>query len=131
MELELRPKRDKAMICGIIGCQHFSKSLIFHCLQPGNITFPCVPKLEPKLLKHLLPSANEVWGKVMFLHLSVCSRGGGCIQGWVLHPRGLGRLPPPRWILRDTVNELAVRMHSCSKLQRHKERTFQKLIDHV
>ena len=36
----------------------------------------------------LLPPANEVWGKVMFLHLSVCSWGEGfCIQGG-LHPWG-------------------------------------------
>ena len=34
----------------------------------------------------LLPPANEVWGKVMFLHLSICLGEGGvsvgvCIQG--------------------------------------------------
>ena len=38
-------------------------------------------------VKHiLLPPANEVWGKVMFLHLSFCS-GGICI-------RGVGQIPP-------------------------------------
>ena len=51
---------------------------------------------------HFLPPANEVWGKVMFLHLCVILfTGGGCIQegvcvqgvciggGW-----GLGRPSP-------------------------------------
>ena len=45
-----------------------------------------------------LPHANEVWGKVMFLHLSVYSHDGGlptgrfCIQGGGgLHLGGLGR----------------------------------------
>ena len=50
-----------------------------------------------------LRPANEVWGKVMFLHLfdsHSLQRGG-------LHPGGgLGR--PPSRILRDTVNERAV-----------------------
>ena len=33
----------------------------------------------------------------------VCTREGG------LHP-GVGKPPPPHWILRDTVNERAVRI---------------------
>ena len=52
-----------------------------------------------------LPPANEVLGKVMFLHLSVCSydslpTGGVYIQGVCLqdglHPGWVGRPPPPR-----------------------------------
>ena len=77
-----------------------------------------------------LPSANEVWGKVMFLHLSVrhSVHGGGLHPGG-LHPGclhsgggsasggsggavgiqgGGGQTPPP--ILWDTVNEEAVRI---------------------
>ena len=51
-----------------------------------------------------LPPANEVLGKVMFLHLSVCSYDslptggvyiqGVCLQGG-LHPGWVGRPPPP------------------------------------
>ena len=57
-----------------------------------------------------LPSANEVWGKVMFLHVSVilftgegiCLQGdlntvmGACLQG------RLGRSPPPTRKATDT-----------------------------
>ena len=52
-----------------------------------------------------LPLANEVWGKVMFLHLSVIlfREGGVCILG-----EGVGQTPS--WILSDTVNERAVRI---------------------
>ena len=40
----------------------------------------------------ILPPANEVWGKVVFLHLSVCSRrereGGFFLEGgWAHLPR--------------------------------------------
>ena len=63
------------------------------------------------LLSKLLPPANEVWGKVMFLHLCVILFTGGsasegvCIQGG-LHPggsasrgsasegEGVGQIPP-------------------------------------
>ena len=41
----------------------------------------------------LLPPANEVWGKVMFLHLCVIlytGRGGSALDA---DPPGLGRLP--------------------------------------
>ena len=65
----------------------------------------------------LLPPAKEVWGKVMFLHLSVCSqgglhpggaafRGGSASKEGVSASRVLGRTP--LGILRDTVNERAV-----------------------
>ena len=87
-----------------------------------------------------LPSANEVWGKVMFLHLSVrhSVHGGGsaswgsasgvssfwggvCIRGvfilggvciWGLWGVGIqgGGLGRPPPILWDTVNEEAVRI---------------------
>ena len=42
-------------------------------------------------LYDLLPPANDVWGKVMLLRLSVCSQGsGGLTAGGVgLHPGGL------------------------------------------
>ena len=54
-----------------------------------------------------LPPANEVWGKVMFLHLPVILFTGG---GGVLHAfRGLGRSPPLR-ALRDMVNKRSVRI---------------------
>ena len=47
-------------------------------------------------VKHiLLPPTNEVWGKVMFLHLSFCSRGI-CIRG--------GGADPPS-ALWNTVNK--------------------------
>ena len=32
----------------------------------------------------LLPPASEVWGKVMFSHLSVCPEGGWCYEGWIV-----------------------------------------------
>ena len=67
-----------------------------------------------------MPPANEVWAKVMFLHLSVCSQGGlhpgglhpvgVCIQRGTLHPVGLGRHPALHQILWDTVNDRAVRI---------------------
>ena len=62
-----------------------------------------------------LLAANEVWGKVMFLHLCVIlfTVGGGgagvsasrevCIEGG-------GWADTPHRILRDTVNERAVRI---------------------
>ena len=68
-----------------------------------------------------LQPANEVWGKVMFLHLSVshsvhrglprgCLHPGDvCIQEG-LPPGGGGLDRPSEWILRDTVNERAVRI---------------------
>ena len=82
-----------------------------------------------KTLLICLPPANEVWGKVMFLHLCVILfTGEGSTWGGVLHPggrlhrgvdlhpggsafrrglhAGVGR--PPYWMLRDTVNERAV-----------------------
>ena len=49
-----------------------------------------------------LPPANEVWGKVIFLHLSVILFTGGCVFPYA-------DTPYPR-ILWDTVNKRAVRI---------------------
>ena len=62
-----------------------------------------------------LPPANEVWGKLMLLHLCVIlfTEGGGRrLPPGESASRGLvGQTPaPPNWILRDTVNERAVRI---------------------
>ena len=74
----------------------------------------------------LLP-ANEVWGKIMFLHLSVilltCQHAMGQTHTPQIPPgrHPFGRNPPPRqtppgkhpptlWILRNTVNKRAVRI---------------------
>ena len=68
-----------------------------------------------------LPPANEVWGKVIFLHLSVILfTGGGGVSGQVppgryTHPPAGTPLPPPGrytpsnacW---DTVNKRAIRI---------------------
>ena len=60
---------------------------------------------------HLLPPTKEVWGKVMFLHLSVilCTQGKGSAQLlWMQTPRGCRspwmQNPPPS----NTVNKWAV-----------------------
>ena len=76
----------------------------------------------------LLPPANEVWGKVIFLHpLSLCSqRGGACLSArWDTTPTPLGPCTPPNHaphplrdhapspaqsMLGDTVNARAVRI---------------------
>ena len=61
--------------------------------------------------RNILPPANEVWGKVMFSQVSVIlsTRGsvsrGSAFGRWADFPP-----PPPHWILRDTVNERAVRI---------------------
>ena len=47
--------------------------------MPQRLYWPCAVHRE------FLPLANEVWGKVMFLHLSICSQGGLHLEG------GLGR----------------------------------------
>ena len=52
----------------------------------------CVKRLYPELC--LLPAANEVWGKVMFLHLSVCPQGGGVVL--CCHFLLRAAPPPPR-----------------------------------
>ena len=69
---------------------------------------PCVLTIDQVSLNSLLLPANEVWGKVMFLHMSVCSKGESayrrvCLRG-SLHPRevayrsvcfwGVGQTPP-------------------------------------
>ena len=71
----------------------------------------------------LLPPANEVWGKVIFLHLFVIPfTGGACVvapggHAWLLRgcmvaPGGHAWLLPGggRAWLRDTINERAVRI---------------------
>ena len=66
----------------------------------------------------LLPPAKEVWGKVMFLHLSVSHSVHGEVMVWSglgRHPPAdtpwaetpLGRHPPAQW---DTVNKRVVRI---------------------
>ena len=52
--------------------------------------------LECILVLFFLPPANQVWGRVIFLHVSVILFTGGAasrVRG--LHPGGLGRTPPP------------------------------------
>ena len=53
-------------------------------------------KIIPRFLffscGNFLPPANEVWGKVMSLHLSVILFMGG---GWQIGRHPLGRPPPP------------------------------------
>ena len=45
---------------------------------------------DPQANFSLLTAANEVWCKVMFLHMCVILFTGGC-----LHPRGeVGQIPP-------------------------------------
>ena len=44
----------------------------------------------------LLPPASEVWGKVMFSHLSVCPEGGWCYEGWIVLWRG-GAVHNRKW----------------------------------
>ena len=79
--------------------------------------------MSPVFLSRLLPTANGVWSKVMFLHLSVILFTGGLASQHAsqvrspggLHPEGisaskgegLGK-PPPHWILQDTVNKRVV-----------------------
>ena len=58
----------------------------------------------------LLPPANEVWGKVMFLHLTVCSQGGSASNG--------GRPPPKSDITgygQRAGGTHPTEMHSCFK----------------
>ena len=51
-----------------------------------------IPRTERiKSLTSVLPPANEVWGKVMFLHLCVILFTGG---GGLLTPGGAGQTPP-------------------------------------
>ena len=65
-----------------------------------------VKQLKANLYKHtgeqtyqfyvLLPHANEVWGKVIFLHLSVILFTGGGVPGQVHPPAGpTGQVHPP------------------------------------
>ena len=91
-------------------------------MSPGHIC--CIINIQMVIREtRLLPPANEVWGKVMFLLACVIlftgegvfPWGGICIRGG-LHPGGL---PPERvvhipheihGILRDMVNKRAVRI---------------------
>ena len=65
----------------MVKCEHL-------CLMPFNL------KSKGLTISVFLQPANEVWGKVMFLHLSVSHsihRGlpRGCLhRGGCLHPRG-------------------------------------------
>ena len=63
----------------------------------------------------LLPPANEVWGKVMFLYLSFCSRGV-CIQVGE-GADGVGQIPPSTMGYGQQVGSTyPTGMHSCSHL---------------
>ena len=56
-----------------------------------------IKKLFARLKLFYLPPANEVWSKVMFLHLcAILFREGVCLQGG-LHPGGVGQIPPIRY----------------------------------
>ena len=55
------------------------------------------------LVSKFLPPANEVWGKVIFLHLFVILFMGGCLlsRGWGASSGGVpGGDPPGRLLLR-------------------------------
>ena len=92
-------------------------------LCPRHIGVTVYPSAVTSLVIHsgvaLLPSANEVWGKVMFLHLSVIlfTRGvsAHCILGYT-HPSTQADSPPgqtpPLSDTTDTVNKRAG-MHTC------------------
>ena len=56
----------------------------YDCTKPGSPSTNLVAALE------FLPPANKVWGKVMFLYLSVILFMGG-----VSVQRGLSESPPP------------------------------------
>ena len=95
-----------------------------------------IAKVQTHEMTDLLPPTNEVWGKVMFLHLSVilftgecipaCSGQGVCIPTcngagmgvclWVYTP--LGRHPPDTHPLPEETSEVGgthpTGMHSCS-----------------
>ena len=111
----------QAIICSIPSCVLVSKLLSRSPVQ-SVIVFHAY-----------LPPANEVWGKVIFYTcLPFCSQGGGLasmhasLVTWLggLQPGGIGQTPqvclrggavgqtPPKThgILRDTVNERAVRI---------------------
>ena len=62
-------------------------------------TFILLTKYEKNVY---LPPANEVWGKVIFLHLSVILFTGGEYLA--------GTPPPEQYMLEDTGNKRAVRI---------------------
>ena len=66
-----------------------------------------------KIFYIFLPPANEVWGKVIFLHLSVILFTGESVPLHNTHP--LGRHPSP-WIPQDSQQAgftYPTRKHTC------------------
>ena len=63
----------------------------------GQASYSAITKSSENKLKAdvLLPPANEVWGKVMFLHLSVILFT--CVRGWLTSMQHWSHDQPPGW----------------------------------
>ena len=66
------------------------------------------------VLATYLPPANEVWGKLMFLHLCVILFTGGSVQpAWMQTPsQGWTDHPPPRMRIRPELGRPPPRMQT-------------------
>ena len=83
---------------------------------------PFIDHIQASLSHALLPPANEVWGKVIFLHLSVIlftggvsgPEGGGCLVPGVggVWSRGWGGVSGPGATATGGTHPTG--MHSCS-----------------
>ena len=110
--------------------QRWAASPVVTTVQSANLP-PCLHYLiwlQYSPNKHLVTNyyrPQTKFAKVMFLHLSICSQEGpasrgvciwGCLHPGGLHPGGLHpggvciQADPLHWILRDKVNERAVRI---------------------
>ena len=85
------------------------------CLAAPEV--PLVIKENVKDILHLLPPANEVWGKVICLQACVCPQGGCLLRGVPVS----GGVPAPGGCLVETPPPTATAaggthptgMHSC------------------
>ena len=103
---------------------HFPGASWFESLQPMKAAIFCWIRSMyhyfcTVLFTLYLPPVNEVWGKVMFLHLCVILFRGVLTSqhasqvtwpGGVCPQEGFGRPPTPDGILWDTVKKRTVRM---------------------